>query len=42
LWELIRYLLMRDKEGTYLGILEITQRTGEIQRPIEQNTLLDG
>jgi DUF438 domain-containing protein len=39
---LIRYLPVRDEEGTYLGVLEVTQGIGEIQKLTGQKTLLDG
>jgi DUF438 domain-containing protein len=38
---LIRYLPVRDSEGTYLGVLEVTQRIGEIQKLTGQKRLLD-
>jgi len=39
---LIRYLPVRDEQGTYLGVLEVTQAIGEIQKLTGQKTLLDG
>jgi len=39
---LIRYLPVRDAEGAYLGVLEVTQGIGEIQKLTGQKTLLDG
>jgi DUF438 domain-containing protein len=39
---LIRYLPVRDPEGTYLGVLEVTQGIGEIQKLTGQKALLDG
>jgi DUF438 domain-containing protein len=39
---LIRYLPVRDEEGAYLGVLEVTQAIGEIQKLRGQKTLLDG
>lgn len=39
---LIRYLPVRDQGGTYLGVLEVTQRIGEIQKLTGQKRLLDG
>jgi DUF438 domain-containing protein len=39
---LIRYLPVRDQEGTYLGVLEVTQGIGEIQKLSGQKRLLDG
>jgi DUF438 domain-containing protein len=38
---LIRYLPVRDEEGTYLGVLEVTQAIGEIQKLTGQKRLLD-
>jgi DUF438 domain-containing protein len=38
---LIRYLPVRDDEGTYLGVLEVTQRIGEIQKLSGEKRLLD-
>jgi DUF438 domain-containing protein len=38
---LIRYLPVRDDEGTYLGVLEVTQRIGEIQELRGEKRLLD-
>jgi DUF438 domain-containing protein len=38
---LIRYLPVRDQKGTYLGVLEVTQRIGEIQKLSGQKRLLD-
>jgi DUF438 domain-containing protein len=38
---LIRYLPVRDHEGTYLGVLEVTQSIGEIQKLTGQKRLLD-
>ena len=37
-----RYLPVRDPEGAYLGVLEVTQGIGEIQKLTGQETLLDG
>jgi DUF438 domain-containing protein len=39
---LIRYLPVRDQEGNYLGVLEVTQGIGEIQKLTGQKRLLDG
>jgi len=39
---LIRYLPVRDEDGTYLGVLEVTQAIGKIQKLTGQKTLLDG
>ena len=39
---LIRYYPVRDEQGTYLGVLEVTQQIGEIQKLTGQKTLLDG
>jgi DUF438 domain-containing protein len=39
---LIRYLPVRDEQGAYLGVLEVTQGIGEIQKLTGQKTLLDG
>ena len=39
---LIRYLPVRDEEGTYLGVLEVTQAIGAIQKLTGQKTLLGG
>jgi len=38
---LIRYLPVRNEEGTYLGVLEVTQRIGEIQKLTGEKRLLD-
>ncbi len=38
---LIRYLPVRDNEGAFLGVLEVTQRIGEIQKLTGQKRLLD-
>lgn len=37
----IRYFPVRDENGTYLGVMEITQKIGEIQKLTGQKTLLD-
>ncbi len=37
----IRYFPVRDEEGTYLGIIEVTQRIGEIQKLTGEKKLLD-
>jgi DUF438 domain-containing protein len=39
---LIRYLPVRNEKGTYLGVLEVTQEIGAIQKLTGQKTLLDG
>ena len=38
---LIRYFPVRDDEGTYMGVLEVTQAIGEIQKIKGQKRLLD-
>ncbi len=38
---LIRYYPVRNEEGTYLGVLEVTQRIGEIQKLVGEKRLLD-
>ena len=38
---LIRYFPVRDEQGTYLGVLEVTQGIGEIQKLTGQKRLLD-
>ena len=38
---LIRYFPVRNGEGTYRGVLEVTQRIGEIQQLTGEKTLLD-
>ena len=38
---LIRYFPVRDEEGTYLGVLEVTQEISEIQKITGQKRLLD-
>ncbi|UCH64146.1 MAG: DUF438 domain-containing protein [Fidelibacterota bacterium] len=38
---LIRYFPVRDEEGSYLGVLEVTQRIGEIQKLTGEKKLLD-
>lgn len=38
---LIRYFPVRDESGTYLGVLEVTQRIGEIQKLSGEKRLLD-
>ena len=38
---LIRYFPVRDEEGSYLGVLEVTQRIGEIQKLTGEKRLLD-
>ncbi len=38
---LIRYFPVRNEEGTYLGVLEVTQRIGEIQKLTGEKRLLD-
>ncbi len=38
---LIRYFPIRDEAGTYLGVLEVTQRIGEIQKLTGEKRLLD-
>jgi DUF438 domain-containing protein len=39
---LIQYLPARDEAGKYLGVLEVTQKIGKIQKLSGQKTLLDG
>jgi DUF438 domain-containing protein len=39
---LIRYYPVRNEEDTYLGVLEVTQEIGAIQKLTGQKTLLDG
>ena len=38
---LIRYYPVRDAQGTYLGVLEVTQSIGELQKLTGQKRLLD-
>ena len=38
---LIRYFPVRNEGGTYLGVLEVTQRIGEIQKLTGEKRLLD-
>jgi len=38
---LIRYFPVRDEAGTYLGVLEVTQKIGEIQKLSGEKRLLD-
>ena len=38
---LIQYLSVRDSEGTYLDVLKVTQRIGEIQKLTGEKRLLD-
>ena len=38
---LIRYFPVRDDEGTYMGVLEVTQSIGRIQKLTGQKRLLD-
>jgi len=38
---LIRYFPVRDEEGSYLGVLEVTQKIGEIQKLTGEKRLLD-
>jgi len=37
----IRYFPVRDENGKYLGVMEITQKIGDIQKLTGQKTLLD-
>lgn len=39
---LIRYFPVRDADDTYMGVLEVTQEIGEIQKLTGQKRLLDG
>jgi DUF438 domain-containing protein len=38
---LIRYFPVRDDDGRYLGVMEVTQEIGEIQKLTGQKRLLD-
>ncbi len=38
---LIRYFPVRNDAGEYLGVLEVTQQIGEIQKLTGQKRLLD-
>ena len=38
---LIRYFPVRNEEGDYIGVLEVTQRIGEIQKIKGEKRLLD-
>jgi len=38
---LIRYFPMRAESGEYMGVLEVTQKIGEIQKLSGQKRLLD-
>ena len=37
---LIRYFPVRDEQGTYLGVLEVTQEISEIQKLTGEKRLL--